>query len=223
MNKVLSLLLSFVFLQTQAWALSGGPVFGGGAGNLNVIGTYGGVLIPNLEDAVGDDDEGTGTSASIGVFSLGVQETGPATGTAVVFVEGTAYNGTITGIVDPLRATLQAIIQATSNFDVVRFIRSVDEEGNVIITESRTKIFAQGNVNARVFELFGTSGFGASQLTTRQTGGTRIEGVASIDLFSRLNNDASPNISKSVSFDVDGFKQSDSVAAGDVSFTGFEF
>src|SRR5688572_28078265 len=101
MKKVLSLLMAFVFLQAESFALSGGPVYGSTT-NHNVIGTYSGVLLPEEVEVENDLGCGQSSSASIGLFSLGVPETGPSTGSAIALVEGTAFNGSIIGVADPL-------------------------------------------------------------------------------------------------------------------------
>lgn len=97
MKKVLSLLLLFVFLQTQAWALSGGPSFAG-QGAVSLIGTYSGVL--------------TGPPNALGIFVVGIQEVGPATGNCSVFLAGAFYGGSIIGIGDPQESTFRGVIDA---------------------------------------------------------------------------------------------------------------
>src|SRR5688500_18521910 len=120
MKRLLSFLLSVVFLHVQTvplFAKRGGPDVGGGGGTVDTIGTYAGVLIP-LDETLDSDVSGTGRN-SIGLFSLGVPDVGLAQGAFVVFVDGNAYNGTITGVADPLDGQLQAILDAVSNFTIV--------------------------------------------------------------------------------------------------------
>ncbi|MDQ3622012.1 MAG: hypothetical protein M3463_05925 [Verrucomicrobiota bacterium] len=95
MKKVLSLLVAFVFLQTQSWAISGGP-FSGGNTTVSTIGTYSGVLAGPLN--------------ALGIFTIGVPSVGVATGDFVMFANGSYYTGTITGIADPAKAALQAVV-----------------------------------------------------------------------------------------------------------------
>src|SRR5687768_12831352 len=112
MNKVLSLLLAFVFLQTQSWALSGGPVFtSGAAGQISLIGVYAGALLPS-----GNESEDNGTNG-LGLFALSVPETGLGTGDFVYFSEGRTFTGTITGVADPDEGTLVGLLKG--QFDII--------------------------------------------------------------------------------------------------------
>jgi hypothetical protein len=216
MRKVLSLLLAFVFMQVQAHALSGGPVFGSGnaTGALNVIGTYGGVLRPGsgVVDSEGGGDATTGQdnsqSTSIGLFSFGVPDAGPATGGVVVFVEGTAFNGILTGVADPLDGAFSGIIDAISTYTISFIVQTgFDAAGNPIFQTIDTNVFAQGNMEAQITSL--TGGIAVDPLTGVNSGTTRIEGTASIDIFYQLEADGTPAVSNTVTYDVTGFKQSD--------------
>ena len=100
MKKVLSLLLPIVFLQSQAFALSGGPVFG--TGQASFVGTYAGALIPQFENTVTQC-----SNAAIGLFTLGQPDVGPATGSFVAFINGAAFIGVISGIIDPDGGTIR--------------------------------------------------------------------------------------------------------------------
>src|SRR5687768_7483308 len=100
MKRVLSFLLMIVFLQAQvstAFAKRGGPDIGGGQ-NVDTIGTYAGTMIPIFSTNPANNN----SSNSIGLFSVGVPDIGLAQGACVIFVDGSAYNGTITAVVDPL-------------------------------------------------------------------------------------------------------------------------
>jgi hypothetical protein len=187
MKKVLSLLVAFVFLQTQMWASSGGPDYGTTSGP--TVGTYGGVLIPEIPETTDDgtiDPTVTPTSTAIGLFTLAVNSSGPALGASVVFIDGIAFNGNMVGILDPKGSKLSAILDSTSNFDVINVL----PDGSTI----NSKIFAQGSVNAVVKDEFSF--------------GIRITGTASLDIFSSLNENGTPDISRTVLFQVDGFQQS---------------
>ena len=198
MKKVLSLLLSFAFLQAQSWAIGGGP--GGGTTTATAIaGTYSGVLLPAGQTNPSIINQAS--SASIGLFSVGVPSTGIATGAAVAFVDGVAYIGDMIGVADPQKNTLVGIVEATSNFDVVTLIPVVDPvTGQVTFQQVTTKVFAQGNIQTRI----SGSGFAES-------GNIRLFGKAELDLFATINPDGTPAITNTVKFQVDGFKQSDSV------------
>ena len=120
MNRVLSLLVAYVFLQTQAWALSGGPVYEN-EGTLTLTGTYAGVIVPDAPQT-GQSLSGEPIPpeiTSIGLFSIGVPGTGLASGALVFFVNGDAFTGTITGVADPGKGTFVGLIDAISNFILV--------------------------------------------------------------------------------------------------------
>ena len=119
MNKVLSLLLAFVFLQTQSWALSGGPNYSSGtqAGQISLIGVYAGALLPAGVDESTGEETGELVSNGLGLFALSVPETGLGVGQFVYFSEGRTFTGTITGVADPDRGTLTGLLKG--QFDIV--------------------------------------------------------------------------------------------------------
>ena len=209
MKKVFSLLLAFVFLQTQTWAIGGGPQGTGGGAAL--VGTYAGVLIPvsQTKPLV----VGAQSSASIGLFVVSVPATGVAKGAAVAFVDGIAFIGDMTGIADAKKQTLVGIVEGVSNFDVITLVPVVDANGNVTFQQVITKIFAQGGINAK----FDSSGGGISP-TGAAGGGKRLSGNASLDLFADLNANGTPNIFNTVKFRVDGFQQSATASAATITF-----
>lgn len=225
MKKVLSLLLAFIFLQVQTWALSGGPVYNSGTAQ-SYVGTYAGVLVPQSEvtNDDTDDSEGEGSATSIGLFSIGQPDAGQATGALLVFVDGAAFSGTLTGIIDPQTGLLRGVINATSTFNVVFFIpeRTQNEDGTETITNTREEfpVFAQGSLEAQVIfsqaTISAVPGFGGGTVNP-----ARINGTAELDIFFTIENDGTPNVNKTVRFEVDGFKQSDTVAA--TATTGFDF
>ncbi|MES2571296.1 MAG: hypothetical protein V4710_14730, partial [Verrucomicrobiota bacterium] len=193
MKKVLSLLVSFVFLQTQSWALSGGPKFQGNAASFT--GTYAGVLIPEVDAST---TASTG-SASIGLFSLEQPTKGFASGTVVAFVNGAVFNGTIQGILDPDGGVLNGVIDATSTFEVTEITPVVDPTtGEVTFISESFTVGAQGNIQAEV-----------ASNTANASSATRIEGEASLDVFFNIANDGTPVITQTARFQVDGFKQVD--------------
>ena len=112
MKKVLSLLVAFVLLQVQTWALSGGPVYGGS--QAAVTGTYAGVFTGVGGTAI--DLTGTGLvdasgTNALGLFVLGVPATDLAVGTFGLFFQGIFFQGGMLGIVDPNKQTLSAVAQ----------------------------------------------------------------------------------------------------------------
>jgi hypothetical protein len=201
MNRVLSFLLAYAFLQAQTWAIGGGPS-GSNVGQ-NLIGTYAGVMLPTSST---NPIAGVNSSASIGLFGLAIPAVGASNGACVAFVDGIAFSGTLQGVADPKDATIRGIVQAVSSATVDTLVPVVDATtGQVTYQLIQTNVYAQGNVKAQV------TGNGALD------GSTRIEGTASLDLFAYLNPNGTPATTNTVKFRVDGFKQSSEVAA--ISFT----
>jgi hypothetical protein len=199
MKKVLSLLLAFVFLQTQSWALSGGPLVAGGPGS-SLTGTYAGVLVPQLAPAVG-------ASTSIGLFTLATPDTGLATGTITVFVNGAAFNGTVTGVMDPKEGKFSGVVDAQSTFQVTIFVPVSTVVNGVTQTTFQAQnfdVFAQGSMDAEAFQDDNVNLF-----TTSASTPTRLQGTATLDIFFQIANDGTPVVTQTTVFDLDGFKQSD--------------
>jgi hypothetical protein len=202
MKKVLSLLVLFVFLQTQSWALSGGPVFGTSSG-VNVIGTFSGVMIPDTES--GSNVSINGGANSIGIFSLGVPDSGIATGSFAFFGNAEAYNGTISGIADPDRATLKAILDAATT---LRTGSTTTTNGTASSTFTGQAI---GSMDAEI----------APAVSVFAATAARLVGTSHLDIFDgSFNADLSVHVASTFDFVVDGFKQSSTVAASSVSIGG---
>jgi hypothetical protein len=105
MNKLLSLLMCFVFLQAETFALRGGP---GGRNGVELInGQYSGTLT-----------ETTG-GGSLGMFLLTAVDNGASIGQVVFFTSSTVnvdtYSGTITGLTDPNTGNFSGIFGATGS------------------------------------------------------------------------------------------------------------
>lgn len=214
MKKVLSLLLVFVFLKAQALALSGGPVFSNQQGNF--VGIYSGVLVPKFTTFTSTSVNSGSSSASIGLFNISQPDTGLATGTVLLFVDGAPFAGTLTGIIDPDSAELDAVIDATSTFQVTVVVPTTTIVNGVPTTTLTTQNFsvsASGNMNAKVVP----TGFFSSSTTVAVTP-SRLDGDASVDIYFQINNDGTPDVSKTAVFQVQGFKQSDT--AGTTGTTG---
>lgn len=133
MKQLLPLLLCYVLMTTQAYAISGGPVFGGSS--LNPVGVYSGTImvksesdfnnpvrdpvtgIPIIDPNTGQTKPTVSTNVNaLGLFSLGVPSTNVATGAFLIFVDGIVFRGTITASVNPDRAQLNGIINGTYNY-----------------------------------------------------------------------------------------------------------
>jgi hypothetical protein len=231
MNKVLSLLLAFVFLQTQSWALSGGPVFTSGAvGQTSLIGVYAGALIPS-----GDESSDGGTNG-LGLFTLSVPEAGLGSGDFVYFSEGRTFTGTITGVADPDKGTLKGLLKG--QFDIITDSIQIQDDffGDASLVATEPGGFANGQIEADFVPgvSFGVSTSGIPFL------GLRIEGSATVEIseFRETVNrvpgedDGDPTTddrvtvtttsvvtTNSVSLSVDGFRQSNT--PGDTSINNF--
>ena len=196
MKKVLCLLLAYVFLQTESWALSGGPVFGGGAGIQAMTGTYAGVLLPDVEAAALAGGLVSLDQNAIGIFTIGVPESGISQGAAAFFNKGEVFTGKIAGVVDPDEGTLTALMEASA----IRII-TVEVSAGSAVGAFGSDVRTVGRLLAQI-----TTGDG---FATRQ----RLEGTAVLNSFSDANRnaDGTPIISGQIQFLVDGFKQTDAV------------
>jgi len=207
MNRVLSLLMTYVFLQTQAWSLSGGPFQNNSGPVLDVVGTYSGILVPTFENGVnvntGDTEVDVDTPTrfnSIGIFSLGVPEVGIATGAFAFFGNAQVYNGTITGVVDPDDGSLNAILDAPTTLRAPGATT-----GGVAATYVGQ---ALGSMQADIVA--------AANISLAAQG--RLSGTAHLDVFEgEFNADLSVKVASTFDFAVEGFKQSDQVAASAIS------
>ena len=190
MKKVLSLLLAFVFLDVQTWALSGGPSYtGGGLGNA-VIGTYAGVLLPKTVNRIFQNPAFTGKiddANTLGLFIVGVAKVGAATGNFLFFQDGEAYFGAIVGFVDP----------ANGKFTGLSSGAAATNQGG---SEFLSPFSAVGNVKA----VIAPSGGNVAGLRLKGTAFFQLQGFAP---------DSSPNgvgltVLRENTFLIDGFKQS---------------
>lgn len=193
MKKVLSLLVAFVFLQTQSWALSGGPVYPGGD-LTTYTGTYAGVLIP--QTAQNAAAVANPPASAIGLFTFKQPTTGFATGTLVTFVNGAAFNGTIQGVLDPQQGQFNGVLDATSSFQVVVLVPN----GQGGFTSQSYTVQASGSMDATVEIGLGSAG---------TSGASRIHGSAALDVFFSILANGTPDVTQTVRFEVDGYKQSD--------------
>ena len=109
MKAILAILLSFILIQSQAFALR----LSYPSSSIAVAGTYAGALYPqnsgieNGNGAIGDN--------SLGVFAFGAPQSGLASGVAVYFSNGLTYLGTIVGVIDPDKLVLHADVKLQAN------------------------------------------------------------------------------------------------------------
>jgi hypothetical protein len=154
------------------------------------------------------------SSASIGLFSIGVPQVGLAQGSAVVFVNGLAFQGSMLGVADPKDQTLQGIVQAQSTAQVTSLVPTIDANGNVVFQQVTSLVFAQGNIDTTI------DGAGTVSPLGADPSNTRLKGKAQLDLYQSLNADGTPSVTNTVTFKVDGFKQSDTSTVITIALPG---
>lgn len=199
MRFLLSLLLSFVLLHSQTYAINGGPDYNGNGGfTPNTIGTYAGVLVPTSTSSTNSDST---DANSIGLFSIGQPATGFAKGGALVFIAGAAFTGNLTGIIDPNTVKLTAVIDAISTYSAARRV-------NGILTYSA--VFASGSIQAKLV---------AGKFNNSSKVSLLLEGTADVAVYGAVRNDGSPIVSSTAKYTVSGFKQATTVVNDTVTFT----
>ena len=200
MKQVLSLLTAFVLLQTQTWALSGGPVFGPQA-SPNLAGVYSGVMVERdtkFEDDFNTPNSGStsnrnDTSGKIGVYTVNVPVTGLSTGSFLLFINGTVFTGgTITGVADPDKGTFDAIMSASATF--------TNAAGGTDTVQAR------GQMETKIIETLNKPQPGRADLTTGVA--ARMEGKAIIDAFDFTAFNLSPMPVVRAKYTVSGYRQS---------------
>ena len=210
MKALLGCLMFLVLTTSQGFAISGGPW---GRGTLNVVGVYAGVLKPKIPPV--DDPPGCSAN-SIGVFSVGVPSSGVSTGTFVMFSQGRVFTGTIQGVADPGKGTLNAVLSASLNFTVT-FSPTPCPSPVTTCTESSTTeqvtATANGNLNASVFNAQSQSG--------NATGSTRLRGGATIDISHGTVDSVTlaPIVECEMTLHVGGFKQTDTAQTSTTTTT----
>ncbi len=129
MKRVLSLLLCYVFLMTEAFALRGGP--SGANGIEKVLGAYSGTMVET--NPVG------GTTTSVGLFTLTAIENGASTGQVVFFASSntdvSTYAGTIAGLSDPENGTFTGVLGAS---DATGQIGTSTQSGQISCTAKKS-------------------------------------------------------------------------------------
>jgi hypothetical protein len=201
MNKVLSLLMAFVFLNATSWAFP--PNYAGETGGVsaaNLAGVYSGVLVPSGASAT----PGTNGAISLGIFAIGIPGTGASTvlaqGAGVLFSAGAGYNLTLNGVLDPVTSTLSAIIEGVSNFTVTEMMTSPTG----VVTTLTFSIFAEGALTAKI------SASQAKNLAVtgpNTAGAAQINGTGNVQTFSTVGT-TGPIISSTILFAVTGFQSS---------------
>ena len=182
MRALLGCLLCLVLGTAQAFAVKGGPVFGGA--QVRTTGVYAGVLTP------GPLSPGAN---SLGLFSMTIPRNGLGTGPVVVFTAGQTYNGTIQGTADPDTAKFTGVLRATFPF-LTTVPAGFDDDGNPQFETVSVVAVAAGQVNGTIRQnenLFSTSS-------------VRLVGTSNVQFSLTVNNPFTQ-----IGYIVTGFKQSE--------------
>jgi hypothetical protein len=133
-KSLLGSLLCLVLATSHTYAVKGGPGYGGG--NVRTTGTYAGVLYP------------IGANNSIGLFSVQIPRTGLGTGTAFLFANSNAYNGTMQGTADPDSAQFTGFIDVGFLFS--RRTRTGGTDAQPIFTIETLRAVGAGRVDGQI-------------------------------------------------------------------------
>ena len=188
-------LLCLVLATSQAFALKGGPNYG--SGGPNIIGSYAGVLQGLF------DPTNPASSNSIGIFTLGVPESGTASGSFIMFARGRTFRGTIDAAADPRKASLKGIVSARYDYNLQR--TELDENGNPRVVSIPVTASVNGPIEAKA---------AVSQTRTFATSSTLLRGEATLFISGGyVNNSGDPIINEIVLLSVNGYKQSNTPPA----------
>ncbi len=97
MKILLASLMCLVLGASECFAIKGGP-WGHGSGSL--IGTYAGVM------------QGDVASNALGIFTIGVPQTGLSSGLFIIFQSGLLLNGTMQAVADGNRRRITGLLHA---------------------------------------------------------------------------------------------------------------
>ncbi len=170
MKAVLAVLLCYLLVASQCFALKGGPPYPTPP-TVGSTGQFAGALMPNREKSPSDN--------SIGIFSILFPPTEIGSGTLLIFQTGQTYTGTIQGVYDTQAKTISALLNAT--FPYVRYIETTDPvTGVVTVTTENFTAVASGSLTGDVIrrsQITGTSTVDFS-LTVNQ-----IDSTVTYDVF----------------------------------------
>jgi hypothetical protein len=200
MRLLFALLLCFVLMQTECFALRGGPVFA--TASVPIGGTYSGVLVPDLIASTGTSTITSDAENSLGLFTLAVPATGIATGAAFIFSAGRSFTGVINAFADPDSGRISGIIQTQFAFNLQRTTVN-PTSGAVTVTSIPITATANGQLKANI----------VSAPTAFSVSLARLTGTAKLDISGGFVSGTSgvPIITETVTFLVEGAKQSSAV------------
>ncbi len=151
MKSIFPLLLCYVLMTAQTYALSGGPVF---RSVNSYIGSYSGslrattdilnpasnnpkFLVPNAVGVFTFSVDATGSTNSVSTVTTGTNSNQVTTGTFLLFMNGLIFQGTISAIVNPVSGSMTGVIVASDSVTSTT-------------TGSSTNLNANGYMNAKI-------------------------------------------------------------------------
>ena len=151
MKKLLSLLMCYVFLQTETFAMRGGP---GGQAAKPILGAYTGVMLDN-----------SGTT-DIGMFILAAIKNGASTGQVAFFSENAAlfdyYVGDLTGVSDVAKGIFYGVLDgkgaASSTFTAKSLSGQIRIQSDPVASSSTGQGRVTGTANSRTNEVITVPG-----------------------------------------------------------------
>ena len=206
MKKLLPILLCYVLMTSQVFAISGGPTFG--SGRVSPIGTYSGVLVGtqtsgssttttftgNFPTDSGGQNAQSEAASVLGLFSISVPSSSIASGAFLLFTgDGGVFTGNIDASIDPDSNQFSGIVfgykfqQEPSNAS----------SGGTIAVETG---YAAGAITAKISP--------GSQAST----GARIKGTAKLGV-TNLAIDGNTSGQFQLVCTVTGFRQSTTASA----------
>jgi hypothetical protein len=191
MRSLLALLLCFILVQSQTYALWGGPDYSGGVSSLT--GTYAGVLlVDNSSTATAPADN------SLGVFAFGIPDSGVGTGAFLLFTNGILYNaGNIVAVSIPQNKQIQGILSASFSYSVTDTVTAADGT----LSQATTDITIQANGKMKA-DVVSTRVQASSVVLLKGTASLDLQG-ATVDPVTGL-----PVITSTLDFVVSGYLQS---------------
>ena len=157
MKRLLSLLMCYVFLQAETFAMRGGP--NGTSGVIQATGSYTGILV---DTTVGGGD--------VGLFVLLIVSSGPSVGQVAIFSSSATdvdyYTGVLTGLSDPAKGNFVGVFNGAG------------------ATGSSANRSVNGSMNTKVSKTGGSSSFSNLRLTGTAASRTVTVPTNTLTLFS---------------------------------------
>ena len=161
MKKLLSLLMCYVFLQAETFALRGGP---GSSGNTRLQGSYSAILVQTspLYDVITGAQVGTEPGNGLGLVTLTVPTNGPAVGNLLIFDSqtGNTFLGKANGLSNPRTGDLTCLVAGTE-FRIATTSATAGVTGATTLTNPETiagnLIASKSKIRSKSSEIVGTA------------------------------------------------------------------